>query len=468
MVEVDSKDSRQGIYPGEEPMESVTEKVAEFVSGFEGENLPPEAIHKSKRAVLDCLGVALAGCQEPVSQILRESVTETHSKGEASIWGTKDKVCSMDAALVNGAMSHALDYDDINRHCLGHPSAILVPTVFAVAERIRSSGRKLLEGYIVGLEVMAKLGEIFTVEAYEKSWHPTSVVGVMGASASASYLLRLSAEQTANALGIAASEASGIKKNFGTMVKPFHAGSAARKGIWAALLARNGLVANAQALDGKFGFFEMFKGSGPYDLKPLEGLGRSLEITSAGLVVKQYPCCGGLHSALDALMEIRQKGNIRPEEVEEVECKVDPRRIAYLNRPEIRSGLEAKFSYQYCMATGLLEGRIGLSHFPEEVVVRPEVRSLMGRVRLIPGEGFGFASEVTIRTSDKKVFSKTMPEAKGSPTFPLTEAEVLQKFLDCTSHLLNKDQAKRAAETIMNLEQETSPGRILELLQREP
>ncbi len=448
-------------------MESVTERVAKFVSGFQGEDLPPEAIHKSKLAVLDCLGVALAGSEEPVSRILRESVTETHSKGEATIWGTVDKVYSMDAALVNGAMSHALDYDDINRHCLGHPSSILVPTVFAVAERIRSSGRRVLEGYIVGLEVMAKLGQIFTSQAYEKSWHPTSIIGVMGASASASYLLRLSYEQTASALGIAASEASGLKKNFGTMVKPFHAGSAARKGIWSGILAGKGLIANSQALDGKFGFFEMFKGNVPLNLKPLEGLGKSLEITSAGLVVKQYPCCGGLHSALDALMEIRQKEGIRPEEVEEVECQVDPRRITYLNRPEVRSGLEAKFSYQYCVATGLLDGRIGLSHFPEEVVVGPEVRRLMARVHVVPGEGFGVASKVTVRTSDGRVFSQRMPEAKGSPTFPLTEAEILQKFLDCTSILLKKSRAGRAAEIVMSLEQETCPDRILDLLHRE-
>lgn len=445
-------------------MAGLTERTARLICDFDGAAVPAEAIHRSTIGVLDCVGVALAGSQEPVGKIMRDYAESLPGGGEATIWGTASKVSAPDAALVNGTMSHALDYDDMNRSMLGHPSAVLAPALFAVAEKMQFSGRKLLEGYVIGLEVMARLGRIFGPRAYEKSWHPTATLGVLGASTAISHMLGLSYEQTLNAIGIAASEASGIKKNFGSMTKPLHAGSAARKGLWAALLAEKGLTADSQALDGTFGFFDMFNGK-PHDLEAADDIGKPLDILEPGLVFKQYPCCGGLHSLLDNMISLRLNQGITPEQVEAIECRVHPQRIAYLDRPHVREGLEAKFSIQYCVATALMYGKVGFTHFSRESVLRPETQALMKKVRITPRDDLGgFGSEVVVRTSDRGEFSSRLLEAKGSAKFPLTESELLQKFVDCAAMTMSASQAEEAGAALMGIERESNLGNIVRLL----
>jgi 2-methylcitrate dehydratase PrpD len=448
-------------------MNSATEQLAAFIANFKNDGVNEDAVYQSKIAVLDSIGVALAGFEEPVSKLLRTYVTAMRSLPEATIWGTNCRVSPLEAAMVNGAMLHALDYDDCNRLLLGHPSSVLVPTVFAVAEQLNSSGIKLLEGYMVGFQVVARLGKVLSLDLYEKGWHPTAVIGIMGAAASASYLFGLDYDRVLNALGIAASEASGIKKNFGTMTKPYQVGSAARKGIQAALLAQHGLASDPQALDGMFGYLDMFKRGEPLNLEGLEDLDSPLEIVTSGLVIKQYPCCGAIHSLLDNMIALKTKHQIEPEDVREIECRINPGRIPHTNRPRVRNSLEAKFSTQYCVAAALLDGRVSLEHFKEETVARPDIQNFMGIVHFVPTEDFkGFASEVVIHTADGKAFSSFLPEAKGSPALALTEEEVLQKFFDCASTLLTRSQAERVAAAIMKLEHEAVAENVVTLLSR--
>ena len=443
---------------------SLTEETARLICGFAGTVIPEEAYYRSKIAVMDCVGVALAGSREPVGRIMLDYAHALTGGGEATIWGTAHKVAAAEAALVNGTMSHALDYDDMNRSMLGHPSAVLAPALFAVVEKMHLSGRKLLEGYIIGLEVMARLGRIFGPQAYEKSWHPTAIFGVIGACASTSYLLGLNHDQTLNAIGIAASEASGIKKNFGSMTKSLHAGSAARKGMWAAILAEKGLTADAHALDGTFGFMEMFNGQ-PYDPEARSDAAKPLEIVEPGLVFKQYPCCGGLHSLLDNILSLRQKEGIRPEQVAAIECRVHPHKTAYLDRPQVHEGLEAKFSIQYCVAAALCHGEVGLDHFSAQSVVRPETQALMKKVSISAGEELGgFGSEVIVRTLDGRKFSSMLSEPKGSLRSPLTEHELLQKFVDCATTTMSASQAEKAGEALMGIDAESSLDNIVNSL----
>jgi len=445
-------------------MASLTENTAGLICGFEPAAIPEEAFRRSRIAVMDCVGVALAGSREPVGRIMLEYARSLTGGGEATIWGTANKVAEVEAALVNGTLSHALDYDDMNRSMLGHPSSVMVPALFAMAEKMHLSGRTLLEGYIIGLEVMARLGRIFGPQAYAKSWHPTAVLGVMGSCAGTGYLLRLSYEQMLNAIGIAASEASGIKKNFGSMTKSLHAGSAARKGLWAARLAEKGLTSDAQALDGTFGFMEMFNG-GTYDPEAVSDAGKPLEIMDPGLVFKQYPCCGGLHSLLDNMISMKYQEGISPEQVAGIECRVHPSRITYLDRQVVQDGLEAKFSIQYCVATALLHGKVGLDHFAEESVVRPETQALMKKVRITSSKNLGgFGSELVVRTLDGREFSSTLSEAKGGPSFPLTESELFQKFVDCAAVTMSSSQAEQAGVALMGLEREHNLAHILQLL----
>ncbi len=434
-------------------MTSNTERLAKYISSFDARALPDEAIRTSKTAVLDCIGVALAAFREPVSEILREYVQTVPSVPEATLWGTDCKASSLEAALVNGSMSHALDYDDLNRFVQGHPSVVLVPAVLALGEKLHCSGRRVLEAYVAGFEVMAKLGMVLNPGLYEKGWHPTSVFGIMGAAASAAYLMGLDYEKTAYALGIAASEASGIKKNFGSMTKPVHAGSASRKGIWAALLAERGLTANLEALDGGFGFLELFKGDIPFDAKPLENLGNPLEIVSSGIVIKQYPCCGSTHPVLDGAIEVAGKIQVEPDQVSEIECKINPRRLGHIDRPRVHSGLEAKFSIQFCTAAALIDRRISLTHFTGDGYKRADIVRLMDRVHVVTDDRLGeFAAVVTVRTADGRVFTTNVSETRGSPVFPLSDAQLMAKFVDCAMTVVSRDQAERAGQAIMRLE----------------
>jgi 2-methylcitrate dehydratase PrpD len=445
-------------------MTNLTESIARLICNFQPNTVPEEAFYRSKIGVLDGIGVALAGSREAVGKIMLDYADALTCAKEATIWGTSRKVSDQEAALVNGTLCHALDYDDMNRSVLGHPSAVLVPALFAVTEKLRLPGRKLLEGYVVGLEAAARLGRIFGVQAYEKSWHPTSVLGVIGACAGSSYLLGLNFEQTLNAIGIAASEASGIKKNFGSMTKPLHAGSAARKGIWAAALATRGFGANAQALDGRFGFFNMFNDA-PLQWKEEMAADRPLDIMSAGLVFKQYPCCGGLHSLLDIVFALKEKHTLNADLIREIECRVNPRRVSYLDRPQVSEPAEAKFSIHYCVAVAIAQKTVGFDDFTPAALKRPQILALMKKVRLISDDALAeFASEVIIRNGDGSQFAGKLEKAKGAPDFPLSEAELLHKFNDCAKLVLPAVQAEKAGAALMQIEKEKTLDRIAELL----
>ena len=429
----------------------VTETIARLVSGFDGARLEPEALTRAKHGVLDAIGVALAGVGEPVSKVMLAYAAEL-PQGEATVWGAGRKVALHEAALINGTLAHALDYDDMNRSMMGHPSAVLAAALLPLAESAQLPGRKLLEAYVIGLEAMARLGRIFGTRAYDRSWHPTSILGVIGAAAGASYLLRLNHAQTVNALGIAASEASGVKKNFGTMMKSVHAGSAARKGLWAAQFARRGLAVDAAALEGKFGYCDMF-GDAIEPREPADAAARPLDIMAAGLVFKQYPCCGGLHTLLDTMLDLRGRQGLRADEVETIECRVHTQKVAYLDRPAPAESLAAKFSIQYCVAVALLNGKVGLADFTGAAIVEAPRRALMKKIRIVAREDFGsFEGEIIVRKAGGGEVSARMPEARGSIRNPLSEAELLQKFADCASVVMKPTQAAGAGAALLALD----------------
>ena len=430
----------------------LTASIAQLVSSFDGAQLEPEALTRAKHGVLDAIGVALAGIDEPVSKVMLAYAADLPTQDGATIWGSARKVALTEAALINGTLAHALDYDDMNRSMLGHPSSVLTAGLLPLAESLQLSGRKLLEAYVVGLEAMARVGRIFGFQAYDRSWHPTAVLGVLGVAAGASYLLRLNAAQTVNALGIAASEASGIKKNFGAMMKSVHAGSAARKGVWAAQFAQRGLAADATALEGKFGFCDMFNEM-QTPQEPADAATRGLDIMAAGLVFKQYPCCGGLHTLLDIMLDLRGKQGLQTADVVQIECGLHPQKVAYLDRPAPTENLAAKFSVQYCVAVALLNGKVGLADFNDTIILEAQRRELMKTIQITPREDFGsFECEIVVRKKDGSTLSGRMLEARGSLRNPLSEAELLAKFEDCAAAMLGAARAKAAGAALLAID----------------
>ena len=239
-------------------MFTIAERLAGNILSTEWDNLPPQAIHWAKIGIMDTIGVTLAGAGEDCTRAILETPGVAESPGPALIFGHGRRTSVLDAVLINGVASHALDFDDVNNCIGGHPSVPLVPAIFALGDMVNISGRDALLAYIVGFETETRIGRAVNHSHYEKGWHPTATIGIFGTVASASFLLGLDQEQTATALGLATSLASGVKANFGTMTKPLHVGHSLRNGITAVLLARKGFTANVGAFEHHHGFLRRF------------------------------------------------------------------------------------------------------------------------------------------------------------------------------------------------------------------
>jgi len=346
----------------------------------------------------------------------------------------------------------------------GHPSAPILPALFALAEVIECTGRDFIAAYVAGFETETRLGRAVHHHHYEKGWHPTATLGTFGATAACCHLYGLDAAKTAQALAIAASLAAGIKANFGTMTKPLHVGHTARSGLFAAQLAREGFTANPAALEHKQGFLEVFNGAGTYDAaKILEGWGDPFDIMRPGLAVKQHPCCGSTHPAIDALLALRREHDIVPAKVARIESWTHPRRLAHTNRPDPQSGLDAKFSVQYCLARALLNGRIVLEDFEGEAFRDPPTRTLMQRIAAAPhpptelGGGAALGAEVRITFDDGRTITKRIGAALGrGPDDPLPPDALTGKFANCAARALPPAQVEELRRRLLQLDEAPS------------
>src|SRR3989338_6369644 len=303
---------------------SATARLAEFVVKTSFEDCPSEAIAGVRRAALDALGVSLAWVGEPAARLARRAVRAEGGTRLATVIGTRLVTAPGWAALANGTAGHAHDFDDTNFALMGHPSAPLLATCLAAGEAEMADGRALVTAYLVGFEVSAALGRALNPAHYTRGWHATSSIGTLGCAAAAARLLRLDVEQTRHALALAASHASGIKENFGSMTKPYHAGHAARSGVLAAQLAREGFTASATALEGKQGYAAAFGASHALD-PAIEALGRRWQLLESGIAVKPYPSCALTHAAIDALLDLRARHGFGADDVAAIEVGVNRR-----------------------------------------------------------------------------------------------------------------------------------------------
>jgi 2-methylcitrate dehydratase PrpD len=417
-----------------------------------------ESLSLARNAVLDTVGVTLAGSREPAARVVQAVALEEGGASRCRILGTPHRTSAGSAALANGTAAHALDFDDMCFVSLAHPSAPLVCAGLAAAEIAEAPGRLLLEAYVVGFEVEAVLGRVMNPAHYHRGWHCTSTLGSLGAAAAAARILRLDAEATLRALAIAASEASGLKENFGTMVKPLHAGLAARNGVLAALWARSGLSAAEGALDGRQGFLTAMASEKPRLEPELEKLGRHWEILQTGITVKLYPSCAATHPALDALFDLRRQHRFGPEEVEAVEIGVDATTPTVLIHDRPTSGLEAKFSMPFCAAAALTQGEVGLDTFELERVQDPGIQELLGRIRMRVEPDLGkdaralTQAQVRILLRDGRRLEKRANGARGYPANPASEAELEGKFRTCARRALPETALEQALTHLKNLD----------------
>jgi 2-methylcitrate dehydratase PrpD len=453
---------------------TLARQMAERIVAMRADNLPPAALDWSKIGVMDTLGVALAGVTDDAPLKMAEVIGVQASGGEALVLGTSNRASALDAALLNGVAAHVLDYDNTAANMGGHVSAVMVPALLAAAEAFDCSGEAVLVAHTAGYECGSQIGRAVHPFHTESGWHPTATVGVFAVAAACARLLNLTVEQTETALAMSTSLAAGNKANFGTMTKSLHVGQCARSGLMAALLARKGFSANADAFARKQGYFNLFNGPGKfYAERVLETWGAPLDIVEPGASYKLYPCCYSTHSPIEAALNlVREHGPFKAEDIARVDSWTAAPRLAHTDRPQPQSGLEAKFSVQYCVARALLSGRVLLQDFEADALREPAVQSVLARTHATPhvegqfAPGNGFAAEVKITLKDGRSFaSRVMRPLGRTAANPIPPAQLQAKFADCAGSVLPARQVAAVSAALDRFETVTSVRDFMRLLE---
>lgn len=447
--------------------DGLTLEVGTFVVATAYRDLPEDVIELGKKSILDGLGLALCGAVAETGKLSRAYVSSLGLSNQGcTVIGSSLKAPPRFAAFVNGIGIHADDYDDTQLAVaedrvyglLTHPTAPVLSAALALGETRPISGRDLMTAYHIGVEVECKIAEAISPRHYEDGFHSTGTCGAIGAAATAAKVYGLDRNQTLRALGIAASEAAGLRENFGTMTKPFHAGRAAESGVVAAELARFGWTAAEQILEAPRGFFQA--AGGGYDPTAIvHKLGNPWTFRSPGISIKPHPSGSLTHPGMTEMLRLIRAERIDARQVERVDVGTNRNMPNALIHHRPKTGLEAKFSMEFCMAALLLYGKAGLAEFTDEVVNRPEVQKMIERVRFgvnQEAEAAGYNKMTTIleiRLQDGRTIRGRADFAKGSPAIPMSYAEVADKFLDCAAFAKwSPERAKAIVERVGTLE----------------
>ncbi|RQZ47794.1 MmgE/PrpD family protein [Burkholderia sp. Bp9099] len=355
----------------------VTRRLAAAIACAEPARNPP-AIAAARRGLLDFLAAAFAGARDNGYRKLLAACGRD-STGAAAVIGSAIPASPQHAALLNGYAGHALDYDDVHSSVRGHPGTVLLPALLALAQVRARSALELLDAYVVGVETMARIGLALGSRHYELGFHNTATLGTLGAAAAAARLIGLDAAATENALGIAATQSAGLRLQFGSEIKPLHAGLAARAGLFAVALAEAGLTGAPGALDGPEGFFAVFGGGASQPARVLADWGAPWQIVSPGLYFKPWPCCTATHYAVQAALDLRERHRIAPADIEGIVVTFPPGGDTPLSDRLPATGLEARFSVEYAVAAALTDGPPGVATFAD-VPVRDDLIALAARV----------------------------------------------------------------------------------------
>ncbi len=453
---------------------ALARQMAERIVALRADNIPRAALDWSKVAVMDTLGSALAGVADDAPMKLAEVIGVSATGGEALVLGTANRTSALDAALLNGVAAHVLDYDNTAANMGGHVSAVMVPALLAAAEAFDCSGADVLLAHVAGYEAGSQIGRAVHPFHTEAGWHPTSTVGVFAVAAACARLLNLTVEQTETALAMSTSLAAGNKANFGTMTKSLHVGQCARNGLMAVLLARKGFTANADAFAHKQGYFNLFNGTGRFHAeRVMETWGAPLDIVEPGASYKLYPCCYSTHSPIEAALNLtREHGVFKADAIERVDSWTAAPRLAHTDRAQPTTGLEAKFSVQYCVARALLDGRVSLKHFDESALREPALQTVLARVHAAPHRdgqfepGPGFAAEVKVTLKDGRAMSSRVIRPLGRTSAnPIPPEQLKAKFADCAAGVLPVAQVSAVADALDRFETLLSVRDFMRLLE---
>jgi len=445
----------------------LTETVANFIVGTRIEDAPPGADEKGAKVIADTFATLLAGAGSEVATPLKRYIAESGDSGSIPILGTSLTASPETAAMVNGTFGHALDFDDVLSMMPGHPSVTIMAALLSALDREPVTGKRLLDAHRVGVEVGAKIGVALTMGHYDRGFHTTGTLGIFSALAALARLHQLDRATTQTAFGIASSMASGLRRNFGTMTKPLHSGWASHNALTAFNLARSGFTAAPDVLEARSGFFAAYGVDASRREAAGLGLGEPWAIVDPGIALKKFPCYNGSQRGMDGLLQLRRTMGFTAATLESLECRMPPGGMKVLTYPAPVTGLEGKFSLQYALAAGVLDGGYSLWSFTDEAVNRPAIRELLGRIvaredeccalndpllktRTSGSRGF---VEVDVHTTDGRRETLRVDAAPGHPTRALGWDEIEQKFLDCAAYGgLHAAQATAAFTTLRQLD----------------
>lgn len=420
---------------------ALTREIGDFIAGISFGDIPTDALAVAKIGTIDAVGTMMPGRTEPVVEILDRCLRAKTEPAEARLFMGQERVSADLAALLNGTAMHVLDYDDVALPLGGHPSTVLAPAIFAQADtQPEATGQDLLRAYVIGYEVWAEIALRESGAHHLKGWHPTSVLGVIGAAAACAALRGLDADAAAHAIGIAASESCGLAANFGSMTKSYHAGRAAQSGLLAARLAGAGMTASDDVLEHPRGLLFALSPEGKIDTQtPTDRLGRDWQIVKHRVGIKKYPMCYAVHRAVDGLLDLRQQTPINPDDVAKISVEIGSTQAAILRNSRPQTGLEAKFSIEFAMACGLVAGRSGLAELTDEFVQRDDVQRLIACTKVVTNSDtsalndvFSPYDQVTLTLNNGDVLQSAKVEmARGDAGLPLSRDELWGKFNDC-------------------------------------
>ena len=441
---------------------ALTLGLGKFIAGLRYRDIPKEAVSFIHTGFTDCVGVMIAGAGEPAPQLLRAMLAPAGN--EATLLFGAGRASAPEAAWINGTAAHALDFDDVAQR--GHPSTVLVPAILAEAEAIGTagdapgaSGEAMMLAYAAGYETWAELVRRESDQHHSKGWHPTGIFGAIGAAAACASLRRLDATQAAHAIALGASQSAGLMSNFGTMAKPFHAGRAAHAGVVSARLAQSGFSAALDTLEHAQGFLAAVSPAGRIDLDSAIEAGSVWKLAKSGVSVKKYPLCFCTHRALDGMFDLLQAGKVDAAKVRRVTVSTSRRNATILRNHAPQTGLEAKFSMEFAMASALIAGRAGLGELTDEFVRRPDVQALMQRVVVKPDDrmdtatGYAIYDEVTLEAEGASQPGQVqITQVRGGPDLPLAREELWAKFEDCLQVGTARVPARDLFDALMSLD----------------
>jgi len=452
---------------------NLTEALAKYTLDLDIHKLDPEIVRQAKLFFADGLACMAAGAREKPVLIAAEYARKFGGGApSASILCSSVKTDVRSAALANGIAAHYQDFDDVSDSSNAHVSVVMIPVVLALGQELKATGEEALAAYIAGVDACAIAGRAMGKENFRRGWHSTASLGIFGAAASAGRLMKLTRQQLTYAFGIAASEASGIKANFGTMTKSFHAGSAASKGIRAVQLASLGYDSNPACIEEKCGYADLTIGGA--DMAPAfyaieNGIS---DFIDPGLIMKPYPSCKASHNGIDAMFLLVTENDLGPGDIKQIDVEVQPYAMDLLRFPVARTKLEGKFSLNYCMAQIITKRAVSLQDFDGDLVEDPVIIELMNKISVVGSETLNEGDNMLVRgdtavrllTNDGRELFKRVNYATGDPHNPLTEQQRIQKLRDCFSRNINQQGTQDVIEALGRLEQLGDISELAEII----